>query len=113
EQGQSVGESGRGRERGEKTVTEWLKVAGLAKPGVHAAAVRTAKLEAKFAEMSAQGYQVVDIARRLGCSLNTVKRWRIGRTPGNRLRQENGATEKLANQLKKSVKRARERKPNN
>jgi uncharacterized protein YjcR len=87
-------------------------VAGLAKPGVHAAAVRTANLEARFAEMSAQGYQVVDIARRLGCSLNTVKRWRIGRTPGNRLRQENGVTEELANQLKTSVKSARERKPN-
>jgi DNA-binding CsgD family transcriptional regulator len=112
EQGHTVVEIARRLQRGERTVTEWLKVAGVAKPGVHAAAVRTAKLEAKFAEMSAQGYQVVDIARRLGCSLDTVKRWRIGRTPGNRLRQENGAIEKLANQLKTSVKSARGRKPN-
>ena len=112
EQGHTIVEIARRLQRGERTVTEWLKVAGLAKPGVHAAAVRTAKLEARFAEMSAQGYQVVDIARRLGCSLNTVKRWRIGRTPGNRLRQENGVAEKLANQLKTSVKSARERKPN-
>jgi integrase len=90
EQGHTVVEIARRLQRGEKTVVEWLKISGVAKPGTYAHAIRTAELEAKFAEMSAQGYQLTDIARRLGCSMSRVKRWRVGRTPGNRLRRENG-----------------------
>jgi DNA-binding CsgD family transcriptional regulator len=92
EHGHTVVEIARRLQRGEKTVLEWLKISGIAKPGTYAHAVRTAQLEAKFAEMSAQGHQLFDIARRLGCPLSRVKRWRIGRTPGNRLRRENGTT---------------------
>ena len=92
EHGHTVVEIARRLQRGETTVLEWLKISGVAKPGIYAHAIRTAEFEAKFAEMSAQGYQLTDIARRLGCSLSRVKRWRIGRTPGNRLRRENGTT---------------------
>jgi integrase len=112
EQGYGIVEIARRLQRGESTVTAWLKVAGIAKPGIHAHAVRTADLEAKFAEMSAAGYQLTDIAYRLGVKLNRVKRWRIGRTPGNRLRRENDQLENLANKLKEKVKSAQALKPN-
>ena len=57
--------------------------------GNSSAAVRTAELEAKFAELSAQGHQLTDIAYRLGIPITTLKRWRAGRTAGNELRREN------------------------
>ena len=73
--------------RGVGTVANWLEVAGVASPGRHAAQVRAAHLEAKFAEMSAQGWRVLDIAYQCKCSRVTVEKWlrrqgeNAGKTP--------------------------------
>lgn len=99
-------------QRGEATVRKWLNVAGVAKPGTYAAAVRTAELEAKFAELSAQGHQLTDIAYRLGIPMTTLKRWRAGRTAGNRLRRENEGAKKRAKYLKTRLKAVQARKQN-
>jgi transposase-like protein len=112
EQGYGLVEIARRLQRGETTVAKWLKVAGVTRPGTYAHAVRTTDLEAKFAEMLAAGYQMSDIAYRLGVPLTTVKRWRAGRTPGNRLRRENERLKNMSNQLKSIVNLARTMKPN-
>jgi integrase/transposase-like protein len=112
EQGYGLVEIARRLQRGEATVARWLKVAGVTKPGTYAHAVRTTDLEAKFAEMLAAGYQMTDIAYRLRVPLTTVKRWRAGRTPGNRLRRENERLENMSKQLKITVNSARAMKPN-
>jgi transposase len=112
EQGHTVVEIAIRLQRGEATVRKWLNVAGVAKPGTHAAAVRIAEREAKFAELSAQGHQLTDIAYRLGIPMTTLKRWRAGRTAGNRLRRENEGAKKRAKYSKTQVKAAQERKPN-
>ena len=112
EQGHTVVEIAIRLQRGEATVRKWLNVAGVAKPGTHAAAVRTAELEAKFAELSAQGHQLTDIAYRLGIPMTTLKRWRAGRTAGNRLRRENEGAKKRAKYLKTRLKAVQARKQN-
>jgi transposase len=85
EKGSGIVEIARRLQRGESTVMRWLKAAGIADPGKYAATVRIAMLEAQFAALTAQGYQVLDIAERTGASTTTVKRWRGGgRTPGGR-----------------------------
>ena len=78
DQGCTVVEIAHTLRRGEATVTEWLRVAGIEHPGKHAARVREAKREAMFAEMIEQGWQARDIAYKCQCSLQTVKKWLAG-----------------------------------
>jgi integrase len=76
DQGASVVEIAQRLNRGESTVTHWLRVAGVPNPGKAAARNRRIQWEAKFAEMRAQGYQAREIALAVGCSIDIYKQWR-------------------------------------